>query len=154
VPIERPPLLCLGGAEAFRAYQAAFDDRYHAKPVIDVRGCLVEFPADSCRHICFKDGLWVQERAERILWAYVALTHPETKVRENWDRRDRLSYYFAIGAAGSAQEYFGVVVDPRGKRKMEFVTAFPFEHVYWQKWERGGKLLYPPQEPAAKKKRR
>src|SRR5437867_5215908 len=50
--IPRPPLLHLGGEPAFAKYQVAFDQLFPT-PVRDVRGFLVEFPEDSCHHVCY-----------------------------------------------------------------------------------------------------
>src|SRR5438105_879132 len=49
MPVNRPPLLRLGGEEAFAAYQREFDRLYRSGPVVDVLGNRVSFPSDACR---------------------------------------------------------------------------------------------------------
>src|SRR5438128_2282104 len=139
MPIQRPPMLRLGGEEAFGAYQREFDRLYCSSPLTDVLGHRVQFPPQACRHVCFKPVEedpysrlprqdWAQERAERIPWIGAALAAPGTEVRPNIQRPDRYSYILVVEAdltAGWPQEYFGVVTEPVGPGTVEFVTAFP-----------------------------
>lgn len=158
MPVNRPPLLELGGEESFSSYKAAFDRLYSSGRVADVLGNRIEFPPSACRHVCFKPvaedpygrlprQVWAQERAERIPWILLALSDIGTEVRPNVQRPDRLSYALIVEAdpiAGLSQEYFGVVTEPTDPGEVLFVTAFPMEHSYWARWRRGGRRLYPP----------
>ena len=166
MPIERPPLLRLGGEEAFDAYQAEFDRLYRSGPVFDVLGRLVEFPRSACRHVCFKApeadpygrlprDAWSQERAERIPWILEALSNPGTEVRPHLSDPAKQVYLPAVDGEGCPPEWFFVVVARVGPNSLEFVTAFRVPYDYWFDWRKGGPRIYPePKQPAKPKKGR
>lgn len=158
MPVERLPLLRLGGEGAFTAYQAEFDRLYVAGPVEDLLGRRVEFLPSACRHVCFKTagadpygrlprGVWAQERAERIPWILTALTEPE-EIRPSHQTEGHQVYLLLVSVdpiLGHAWERFGVYVEPAGTKRVIFVTAFPMDAWYWK-----DARLY----PAPKRKRR
>jgi hypothetical protein len=161
--MKRPPLLCLGGSEAFPAYQAEFARLYDGVTILDVLGRNVSFSSAACEHVCFKADergsrrIWSQERAERIPWIRVALTQPN-EVRPSHQREKNQVHLLLLEAEpseGVTKEFFGVYVRPLSDTAVEFVTAFPLDERYWQQARRGGKPLYPPSlAPTAKKRRR
>ena len=162
MPIERPPLLCLGGEEAFAAYKAEFDRLYRAGPVLDVLGQLVLFRSEDCRHVCYKEhrddvyktgprGVWKQARAERIPWIYSALTDPRTEVRTDRERAGDLLYLCIFD--GEPQEPYCVAVHKSGKSEGFFMSAYPVSNQKghpdwskdgWQKKRRKGPVIWPP----------
>src|SRR4051812_39324352 len=93
-----PPLLQLGGREAFPAYREALQALCAAGEVKDVRGWCVESPDDLCHHICFKEDdygqrtIWKQERAVRIPWILPALCSLGTEIRPSVRMARRISY--------------------------------------------------------------
>jgi hypothetical protein len=169
VPIPRPPLLTLGGKEAFDAYQAEFNRLYHdpLNPVVDILGRTVEFTPDACKHVCYKGQdddpwsqrprEWSQERAERIPWIRLALTDPGTEVRPNFRDPDRFSYILILEAdpaQGLSREFYGVITRPLPGKRVEFLTGFPFDFDYWKQMRDGGAPLYPYKPRTGPKKKR
>lgn len=110
----RPPLLLLGGREAFVEYEKAFRTRYQNEFVNDVQGNRILFREHMCRHAClksteenrYKQGqreVWVQERAEHIPWIIAFLTDPGTELFPNdQDPHNRVN-----AASSTAQQSHG-----------------------------------------------
>jgi hypothetical protein len=159
MPVHRPPMLRLGGEEAFANYQREFDRLYRSGPVKDVFGRLVVFPPDACEHVCFKDQredryrraprVWTPERAERIPWILAALTAPE-EVRPSHQTDGHQAFLLLVEgdpAAGTAWERFGVYAEPIAAGRAAFVTAFPMDRWYWDAARLKGPRLYPPPKP-------
>lgn len=159
MPIELPPLLTLGGAEAFAGYQAEFDRFYHSGEVRDALDRLVVFSEDRCKHVCFKDQpgdadrklprVWAQERAERIPWIRLALTMP-VAIHPSHNMLGRQAYLLEGSLelpSGSRWERFIVYVEPeqtRRPKKVWFVTAFPPDTVkYWNDAKNAAPRIYP-----------
>ncbi len=159
MPVNRPPLLRLGGEEAFAAYRREFDRLYGLGPVTDVLGRRVLFPPDACAHVCFKDQrqdryrklprVWTPERAERIPWILPALTTPD-EVRPSHQTAVHQAFLLLVEAdpaVGTTWERFGVYVEPAGAQRVRFVTAFPMDRSYWDAARLKGPRLYPPPKP-------
>jgi hypothetical protein len=171
---KRPPLLKLGGEEAFGDYQRQFDRLYRRKTLQDVLGrtVLLRRKLDDCEHLCYvehrddvyKQGrrhVWSQTRAERIGWLELALMHPD-EVRPDPDPNCQI-YLLTIPAdpsTGAAQERYGAVVEVETKTCVRLCSAYPMDESKWNKVRRSGVAVYPPRvkvpgtQPAKKKKRR
>ncbi len=153
----RPPLLELGGEEAFKAYEKEFGRLYQNRRVYDVLGNMVVFPPSSCWHVCYKRdendrsarrrrNIWGQERAERIPWIMSALNDITTEIRPDKELGNRLNYLLIVEADPSndlPQEYCCVVVEKEERGVVVFVTAFPMDQRDWAKRRQAGKALYP-----------
>jgi hypothetical protein len=163
--IQRPPLLCLGGEEAFSAYQAEFTRIYGAQPVIDVLGRVVEFLPDACRHVCSKGDPgdyyrklprgWEQARAERIPWIFPTLLTPY-EIRPSHQTEGNQVYLLSFPAdpgAENAWERFGVYVEPISHDRVVFRTAFPMSQAYWDAARLKGPRIYPVPTPKRKRRR-
>jgi hypothetical protein len=159
VPVQFPPLLDLGGAEAFAKYLSNFERLYRSGEVRDVWKRLVLFDAERCEHVCFADPpgskhgersrVWAQDRAERILWIETALRtpysiHPSHTMQGRW-------VYKVEGTlelpTGSVWQRFMVIVEPepaRRPKKLDFITAFPPDNQYWKDANHQAPRLYPP----------
>ena len=157
----RPPLLELGGEEAFKAYEKEFGRMYQNKRIYDILGKLVEFPASSCWHVCFKRDeedrsarrkrdIWSQDRASRIPWILSALNDPKTEVRPNdKDPINRINYLFVIEADPTnnlAAEYFIVVTERINETTVRFTTAYPITLQEWRGYKKAGAPFYPLKE--------
>ena len=171
MPIERPPLLLLGGEEAFNAYKAEFDRLYRTEPIRAIHpnypeGIAIHFDADRARHVCFaevksdryKQGprLWVQERAERIRWIQLALTQPDEVRAGHTDPRN-LAYLLTIlanpaGNPPETQERYGVYIErPDREGHARFCSGYPLDEITWMNARKVGPRLYPPPKPKASK---
>ena len=153
----RPPLLELGGEEAFKAYEKEFGRLYQNRRVYDILGNMVIFPPSSCWHVCFKRdendrsakrprNIWGQERADRIPWIMSALNDPATEIRPDKTITNRLNYLLIVEAdpeRNLPQEYYCVVVEKERIGVVAFVTAFPVDQRNWVKRRQSGKALYP-----------
>jgi hypothetical protein len=154
----RPPLLQLGGQEAFAAYEKEFSRLYQNRRLYDVLGNQVVFEASSCWHVCFepqekdqysrrKRTLWSQERAEHIPWIMDALNDLGTEVRPNdKDPINRLNYLIVIEADPAnnlPQEYYIVVTERINRTTVRFTTAYPIDVYAWRAYRKTGLALYP-----------
>ena len=154
----RPPLLQLGGEEAFAAYEKEFGRLYQIRRVTDVLGNVVLFRGHTCRHVCFKSDrpdyykqgrrvVWMQERAEHIPWILAALTDPGVEVRPNdQDPDNRVNYLLDVDAdpaQGLKREFFCVVAEWINDTTLSFVTSFPIDRDYWLKCRKVPGRLYP-----------
>lgn len=154
----RPPLLQLGGREAFPEYEKEFGRLYQNQRVYDVLGSKVEFLPSSCWHVCFKRDeedrserrkrdLWSQERAERIPWIMSALNNPGTEVRPNdKDPINKLNYLLVVEADPAnnlPQEYYLVVARWLNRNTVSFLTAYPITWRQWKGFRDAGPALYP-----------
>jgi hypothetical protein len=166
VPVQRPPLLRLGGEADYAEYEAEFDRLFRVSPVSDILGRRVEFPPHACRHVCFKGEeadpygrqprrLWVEERAERIPWILTALQEP-TEVRPSHQVAGREAYLLLVPClpeSGRQWERFGVFAEVAASGPVTFLTAYPLDENTWRKARGGGRRLYPPPVPPKGKKR-
>lgn len=165
--VTRPPLLELGGEEAFREYEKEFGRLYQHQRVYDILGKAVEFPGSSCWHVCFKRDesdrsarrnrdIWSQERANRIPWILAALNDPKTEVRPNdKDPINRLNYLFVVDAEplnNLPTEYFIVVTERISRTTVRFTTAYPITLQEWRGYKKSGAALYPLKVGHKKKK--
>ena len=148
----RPPLLKLGGQEAFKAYEKEFGGMYQNRRLYDVLGNQVIFDITVCRHICTKteentrSRVWVQERAEYIPWILTALTDPGTEIRPDKDLANRWNYLLVVEAdptQGLVQEYYCVVAEKLSQGLLTLVTAFPIDYRSWAMRRKSGKAFYP-----------
>jgi len=154
----RPPLLKLGGKEAFEAYEKEFGRLYQNHRVYDVLGNRILFRGHMCRHVCFKSNeenrfkqgqreSWTQERAEHIPWILAALNHPGTEVRlNNQDPDNRVNYLLDVDADpanGFKREFFCVVAEWQDETTLSFISGFPIDRTYWQKCRDVPGRLYP-----------
>lgn len=154
----RPPLLKLGGEEAFKAYEYEFNRMYRYGFVTDVLGNEVVFERSACWHVCFepkeKDqysrrrrNVWSQERAERVPWIMAALADSGTEVRPNdQDPDNRLNYLLDVDADpenGWEREFFCVVAEKTEANTVAFITGFPINQKYWAKCRQAGRALHP-----------
>ena len=154
----RPPLLQLGGEEAFAEYEKEFASRYHRQFVRDVLGNRILFRPHMCRHVCFKSTeanrykqgqreIWVQERAEHIPWILAALADPGTETFPNdQDPYNRVNYLLEVeadAAKGLNREFFCVVTEWVDDTAASFITGFPVDRNYWLKCRRVSGQLYP-----------
>jgi hypothetical protein len=161
-----PPILDLGGAEAFAEYTAEFRRLYRSGIVEDVWGRVVRFelPGDEdCKHVCTsgqpgdKRQLlpreWNQERAERLHWITIALREPES-IRPSHkpgmeDHEGYLVAGYAERASGAEWERYVVYVAPEGRQRgkhaksVVFVTAYPIGESYWDEAIQVGPRYYP-----------
>lgn len=157
----RPPLLELGGEEAFRDYEKEFGRPYQNQRIVNILGKIVEFPGSSCWHVCFKRDetdrsarrrrdIWSQERANRIPWILAALTDPKTEVRPNdKDLINRLNYLLVVDAEplnGLPTEYYIVVTERINKTTVRFITAYQITLQEWRGYKKAGAALYPIKE--------
>jgi len=141
------PLLIFGDCppEEFGLYQEYFDITYRSGPVLDRYGRRIRFHADSCEHICFsKDrhaaspgaarNTWRPDRAMRIPWIMVALTHGTSclKLNKEKGKENYLVAMQVIVAAAMERNYFQVVVKPRSDGvEAEFKTAYKLSLEEW-----------------------
>ncbi len=154
----RPPLLQLGGREAFSEYEKEFRTRYQNQFVNDVLGNRILFREHMCRHICFKSTeenrykqgqreVWVQERAEHIPWIIAALADPGTEMFPNdQDPYNRVNYLLDVAAnpaLGEKREFFCVVAEWVDDKTASFITGFPVDRDYWLKCRRVTGRMYP-----------
>ena len=154
----RPPLLEIGGNEAFKDYEKEVGRIYQNRRLHDILGNLVEFPASSCWHVCFKRDeedrsarrkrdIWSQDRANRIPWILSALTNPKTEVRPNdKDPINKINYLFVVEADplnGLPAEYFIVVTERINKTTVRFTTAYPITLQEWRGYKKAGAPFYP-----------
>lgn len=159
MPVQFPPLLALGGEEAFAAYQREFDRLYRSEPLRDPLGRLVLFHPDDAAHVCFKDQpgdtrrerprIWSPERAARIPWIETALTTPDA-IHPSHTMAGRHAYLVEGNlelTTGSIWQRFIVYVEPESARRAQrvrFITAFPPDTVnYWQNVKNKAPRLYP-----------
>ena len=155
----RPPLLQLGGREAFAEYVSEFALYYPNRLIHDVLGNLILFRPHMCRHVCFKptnenrykQGLreiWVQERAEHIPWIRAALSDPATEMFPNdQDPYNRVNYLLSVDADtlnDLSREFFCVVAEWVDDTTASFITGFPVDRNYWLKCRRVPGRIYPP----------
>jgi hypothetical protein len=168
VPVKFPPLLKLGGEEAFAAYRAEFDHLYRSGEVKDVWERRVLFDEERCEHVCFKDvpgskhgeqhRVWSQERAERIRWVETALRTPDS-IRPSHTAAGR-QVYMVEGTlevpSGTVWQWFMVYVEPEAARrakKVDFITAFPPDTLqYWKDAGHQAPRLYPPSKHRGRKR--
>ena len=154
----RPPLLLLGGPEAYTVYEMEFRLRYQNQFVNDVLGNRILFREHMCRHVCFKSTdnnrykqgqreVWVQERAEHIPWIIAALSDPGTEMYPNdQDPYNRVNYLIDVQADsvnGYGREYFCVVAEWIDDKTASFITGFPVDRAYWQKCRRVSGRMHP-----------
>jgi hypothetical protein len=133
-----PEMHCLGGEDQFEAYAERFRVLYRSGPFCDILERRVIFPPESCRHVCFEPDyedrgnkarvIWCQERAEHIAWIHLALTDP-TEIR--WNHQDPRNQAYLLGfptnnPARPIKRYY-VSVEPKGPKKVVFLTAFPIQ---------------------------
>ncbi len=154
----RPPLLELGGQEAFAAYQKEFGRLYQNRRIYDILGKRVLFRGHMCRHVCFKSTeenrykqgrreVWVQERAEHIPWIMAALADPGTEIRPNdQDPDNRVNYLIDVDADpknGLKREFFCVVAEWLDNDTLSFITGFTVDRSYWLKCREISGQFYP-----------
>lgn len=154
----RPPLLLLGGREAFVEYEKEFRTRYQNQFVNDILGNRILFREHMCRHVCFKPTeenrykqgkreVWVQERAEHIPWIIATLSDPGTEMFPNdQDPYNRVNYLLDVPADpanGLRREFFCVVAEWVDDKTASFITGFPVNRDYWLKCRRVTGRIYP-----------
>ncbi len=141
------PLLVLGTCcEAdFPKYEQYFNETYRAGPVFDRCGRRVIFTPDRAHHVCFANPrhneqkvmsrpVWRADRAQRIPWIMVALTHPTCQLKENkepgsWNYLIRMQ----IAHPAMVCNYYKVVVVPRRNgEEVRFVSAYKIDDHEWQ----------------------
>ena len=115
----RPPLLLLGGQEAYAEYEKEFRIRYQNHFVNDVLGKRILFRAHMCRHVCFKS------------------------TDNNYNRVNYLTDVGADPENGFRREYFCVVAEWIDDKTASFITGFPVDRTYWQKCRRVSGRMYP-----------
>ncbi len=157
----RPPLLELGGEEAFKAYEKAFGQLYQNRRIYDVLGKMVVFPPSSCWHVCYKRDeadrserrprdIWSQERAGRIPWIMSALNDPGTELRPNdKDPINKVNYLLVVEADPSATlplEYYLVVARRINPTTLSFLTAYPISWRERKAFRDVGPAFYPPKK--------
>jgi hypothetical protein len=154
----RPPLLQLGGSEAFAEYEREFKLMYQNQFVNDILGNRILFRGHMCRHVCFKSTeenrykqgqreVWIQERAEHIPWIIAVLTDPGTEMFPNdQDPYNRVNYLLEVAADPAnrlKREFFCVVAEWIDDKSASFITGFPIEREYWLKCRRVAGRMYP-----------
>jgi hypothetical protein len=141
------PLLVLGTCceAAFPEYEQYFNEAYRAGPVFDRFGRRVIFTPDRAHHVCFANPrhseqkvksrpVWREDRAQRIPWIMVALTHPTCQLKENkepgmWNYLIRMQ----ITHPAMICNYYTVVVEPRRNgEEVKFVSAYRIDDREWQ----------------------
>jgi hypothetical protein len=141
------PLLIFGdcGPSEFESYRAAFDAMYLKGAILDRFGRRIKFFDDSAEHVCYcKDQYdkrrppprerWRPDRAERIPWIEVALTHPTSVLKENKEkgRENYLIVMQILSESGLKSEYYHVVVQPRRNgTEADFKTAYRLDLQQW-----------------------
>jgi hypothetical protein len=141
------PLLIYGtsSAEDFPMYERHFHESYRAGPVIDRFGRRVIFTPDRAHHVCFANPrhrksddmsrpVWRPDRAQRIPWILVALTHPTAVLKENQEPGNQ-GYLIAMQVVEETvrREYYQVIVRPRGDgSEVKFLTAYTLDDYQWR----------------------
>jgi len=142
----KTPLLMFGTCcEAdFPEYEQFFNATYRGEPVFDRFGRRVTFTPDRAHHVCFANPhhdqkeksrpTWREDRAQRIPWIMVALTHTTSVLKENkWPGMWGYLVIMQIVEPIFARDYFQVVVEPRKNgEEVKFITAFKLDNVGWQ----------------------
>jgi hypothetical protein len=129
----------------FPKYERYFNDTYRTGPILDRFGRRVIFREGSARHICFaKDqyeksktadrDTWRPDRAQRMPWIYVALTHTSSVLKENKEagRQNYLVRMQLTGQSGFQVDYYQVIVSPdRRGPEVYFVSAYRLDLHDW-----------------------
>lgn len=148
----RPPLLDLGGHEAFSDYQAAFNQMYAGRQITDPLGSTVSFALNDCLHVCYGGEsrywgnpiYWKQKRAERIEWIERAITAPN-KIHPDKDYPKRRKYLLYLPPDNDTQEneFFNVLVEATDKNRFAFITAYDINQLTYRAYCDVPPCLYP-----------
>ncbi len=157
----RPPLLNLGGHEAFLDYQAAFNPMYAGRLIADPLGNTVSFAPNDCLHICYGGESrfwgapthWKQKRAERMRWIERAITAPN-KIHPDKDYSKRRKYLLYLPSDNSTQEneFYSVIVEALDKTHFAFITAYDISQLTYRAYCNVPPCLYPSCIPCHAKK--
>jgi hypothetical protein len=129
----------------FGEYERYFNATYRSGPILDRFGRRIIFHENSARHVCFSDPkygnsdrddreVWRPDRATRIPWIGVALTHKTSLLK--WSKEPGKQCFLVrmqlITESGLQVGYYQVVVKPalNGKESI-FKTAYPLDQYGW-----------------------
>jgi hypothetical protein len=141
------PLLIFGSCaeEDFPEYEHYFNETYRSSPIFDRFGRVVRFTPDRAHHVCFANPrhnegkeksrpVWREDRAIRIPWIMVALTHTTCQLKEN--KEPGMWGYLIpmqIVEPVPTRDYYQVLVEPRKNgEEVKFISAFTLNDHQWQ----------------------
>ncbi|MHB1561549.1 MAG: hypothetical protein ACYC61_29215 [Isosphaeraceae bacterium] len=144
-PLQTPLLIFGTCSQAdFPEYERYFNETYRRDPVFDRYGRLVKFAADRAHHVCFANPrhdqkeksrpVWREDRAMRIPWIQVALTHRTSVLKRN--KEPGMWGYLVpmqIIEPELIRNYYQVLVEPRrGGTELKFISAFMLSDDQWR----------------------